>query len=173
LHRPLLPQPKEINNHPLHRLGEINNHRLEEINQILKAFFGVTFILYPSIGNKICRLFKCHAVGDLEFLEADMSIQCHTGAHIEYMLPIAWVCMFMFVFGIPLYTWNELHKNRKYLFDAPFSFLKIQTFLLRKNNLYVLVFVECMYRLLYKCSFLYVVCITIIATNATDRNVRE
>ena len=55
---------------------------------------------------------------------------------------------------------------------VPFSFLKIQTFLLRKNNLYVLVFVECMYRLLYKCSFLYVVCITIIATNATDRNVQ-
>ena len=84
----------------------------------MKAIFTVMFILYPSIGNKITRIFKCHKVGHRYFLEADMAIECYTGQHATLMIPLAWLFMGLFIFGIPLYTLNTLRRNLAYLHDT-------------------------------------------------------
>ena len=76
------------------------------------------FILYPSIGSKIFRIFQCIDVGDKkQYLKADMTIQCNTGNHLTWV-NIAMVFVFLYVIGIPLYSFYMLWTNKKHLHDV-------------------------------------------------------
>ena len=82
----------------------------------MKVLFTVMFLLYPSIGSKIFRLFKCVSVGDRRFLEADMNIECGVEHHVTYV-GVAVFFIFLYVIGIPLFTLFMLRSNREHLHD--------------------------------------------------------
>ena len=46
------------------------------IELAIRVINFIVFLLYPGIGTRIFRLFKCRRIGELEYLMADYSIVC-------------------------------------------------------------------------------------------------
>jgi hypothetical protein len=74
----------------------------------------ILYTLYVGVSTRIFRLFKCREIMGVWYLTADYTVTCFEGAWSTTSI-IAYMCMFVFVFGIPLFQFLVLCKNRKYL----------------------------------------------------------
>jgi hypothetical protein len=72
------------------------------------------FLLYPGIGTKIFRMFKCMEIGETLYLVADFSAECYQGEHLVAAM-VAVMCIFVYVIGIPFLTVIVLYRRRKTL----------------------------------------------------------
>ena len=70
------------------------------------------FLLYPGMGTKIFRMFKCRSVGDKLYLVADFNTLCYEGEHLVASA-VAILCIILYVIGIPLISTILLYKRRK------------------------------------------------------------
>ena len=61
----------------------------------------LVFLLYPGMGTKIFRMFKCTLVGEKLYLVADFSVVCYEGEHV-FATFVAILCIIVYVIGIPL-----------------------------------------------------------------------
>ena len=77
----------------------------------------IVFLLYPGIGTRIFRLFKCHRIGEMEYLMADYSIVCWKDDH-NYAVAVAVLCIFLYVIGIPFLSIYILYKRKTKLNDV-------------------------------------------------------
>eukprot|EP00942_MAST-04A_sp_MAST-4A-sp1_P003515 g3515.t1 len=75
------------------------------------------FLLYPGMGTKIFRMFKCTLVGEKLYLVADFSVVCYEGEHV-FATFVAILCIIVYVIGIPLVSAILLYRRRKDL-DNP------------------------------------------------------
>ena len=71
----------------------------------------IIFVLYPGIGTRIFRLFRCQVVGNSSYLVADYSIKCWQGDHLSAVY-VAIILILIYVIGIPAATVYVLY-NRK------------------------------------------------------------
>ena len=76
----------------------------------------IVFLLYPGIGTRIFRAFKCTTVGKAQYLVADYSVECWTGEHAS-AVPVMLVCLVVYVIGIPIASTVVLRCKRSKLFD--------------------------------------------------------
>jgi len=75
----------------------------------------IVFLLYPGICTRVFTTFKCQRIGEHLYFMADYSHLCYEGDH-QIMVVLMYVCMGLFVLGIPigstlvLYFHRELHR---------------------------------------------------------------
>jgi len=90
----------------------------EKMIELAIRVMNVTiFLLYPGIGTRIFRLFKCRRIGEFEYLMADYSIVCWEKDH-NYAVAVAVFCIFLYVIGIPLLCIFILYKRKLNLDNA-------------------------------------------------------
>ena len=81
----------------------------DRANVAKKLYVFVVFLLYPGMGTKIFRVFKCKNVSGNYFLVADYSVACYQGEHL-IATSFAIFCIFFYVCGIPaisLFVFSE------------------------------------------------------------------
>ena len=85
------------------------------------AFFKLTSLLlytvYVGVSTRIFRLFKCADIQGTWYLTSDYTVTCFEGKW-NTSSSIAYVCMVIFVVGIPLGQFLVLHYNRAYIDEA-------------------------------------------------------
>ena len=74
------------------------------------------FLIFPGLVVKIFKLFDCTEILSVKYLTADLSVECYTGAHSDYVI-LGYFLVVFYVFGIPMYTFYALYKNRASLYD--------------------------------------------------------
>jgi hypothetical protein len=77
----------------------------------------VVFVLYPGIGTRIFRIFKCRQIGDAEYLMADFSIQCWQPDHY-WAVGAAALCILVYIVGIPAGSVYLLYRRKDKLGHA-------------------------------------------------------
>ncbi len=75
----------------------------------------MAFTLHTGISTRIFRLFKCRKIQDTWYLTADYTVKCREGEWNTYAA-VAFVCIVVYVVGIPGIQWVVLFKNRKRLY---------------------------------------------------------
>jgi hypothetical protein len=75
------------------------------------------FVLYPGIGTRIFRIFKCRQIGSVEYLLADFSIQCWQPDHL-WAVGAAVLCMLLYCVGIPAGSAYLLYRRKDKLGHA-------------------------------------------------------
>ena len=78
------------------------------------------FLLYPGVGQRVFQVFDCQNISGRFFLRADYSVECFQGEHF-YALIVAFICLGVYVIGIPLGFFLYLRKNRKHLAKPTFA----------------------------------------------------
>ena len=86
----------------LHTLDAVNAHELRKNS---KERFKVTlmvvfFLFYPTIIKGVLGMFSCQKFGSIEYLIADMSVQCWTDEHNTYVV-LGAIFFVLYVVGIP------------------------------------------------------------------------
>ena len=74
----------------------------------------ILYTLYVGVSTRIFRLFKCREIMGTWYLTADYTVVCFEGAW-SFASLIAFVCIGVFVVGIPMGQFLVLCKNRKYI----------------------------------------------------------
>ncbi len=92
------------------RDGTLFSHTTKLMNMTI-------FLLYPGISTKVFRSLKCQKIGDHLYLEADYSVKCFVGEHLNYTV-LAFICMAVYVLGIPMGSYLILRKHQKHLWDT-------------------------------------------------------
>ena len=83
---------------------------------VVRVLNVIVFVLYPGIGTRIFRLFKCRTVGAEAYLEADFSVVCWKEQH-TIAVAVASLCILVYVVGIPAMSVYLLYKRKDRLND--------------------------------------------------------
>jgi len=84
-------------------------------------FMVLMFIMYPMLCTNLLAVFQCREIDGLEWLEADLTIQCYTESWTNEAI-LTLVFIVIFPFGVPAMTYTLLSRNRHRLhIDAKFS----------------------------------------------------
>ena len=87
----------------------------ESVKTALYAMVSlVLYTLYVGVSTRIFRLFKCREIMGVWYLTADYTVICFEGEWSAVSV-VAFICMGVFVFGIPFGQFLVLCKNRRYL----------------------------------------------------------
>jgi hypothetical protein len=70
------------------------------------------FLLYPGLGTKIFRVFKCTDLDGTMLLEADLGVKCWEGEHMQ-TVGFAIFFLLLYVVGIPLATTLLLYRRQR------------------------------------------------------------
>ena len=85
------------------------------------VFFKLTslilYTVYVGVSTRIFRLFKCREIQGIWYLTSDYTVKCFQDDW-NNTSAIAYVCMAVFVVGIPLGQFLVLHHNRMYIDEA-------------------------------------------------------
>jgi hypothetical protein len=94
----------------LHDLDAVNHHELKKtVQERFKVTLMVIFFLfYPTIVKGVLGMFSCQKFGTIEYLIADMSVQCWTDEHNTYVVLSA-IFFVLYVVGIPAFGCLVLH----------------------------------------------------------------
>ena len=88
------------------------------VQSVSTAFYTLVsltqFSLYIGVATRIFRLFKCHEIEGKWYLMADYSVVCFESSWNSTAV-LAYVCMVVFVVGIPAVQFFILWRNRKYI----------------------------------------------------------
>ena len=80
-------------------------------NRLIYAGLLLSFFMYPGLGVKICRVFKCREVDSVQYLDADVSQICYEGTHAA-LAGAAGVFVLAYLIGIPAWTYRQLRQHR-------------------------------------------------------------
>jgi hypothetical protein len=86
-------------------------------SSLFRALFMILFIAYPSVSQKILRIFWCRLVEGRYYLAADMRLQCYTREWYGYAI-YAFIMGVVYVAGLPLSIAVILVRRRRVLFGA-------------------------------------------------------
>jgi len=89
-----------------------------------------TFLSWPTILEKTLEVMNCQQIGNKYYLVKDVSIECYTKTHYNY-LTVSYISLGFYGIGIPLLGFKLLYDYRFRLFDmqnrydgsSPLSFL--------------------------------------------------
>jgi hypothetical protein len=73
--------------------------------------------VYVGVSTRIFRLFKCADIQGTWYLTSDYTVTCFEGKWTASSI-LAYVCMVVFVVGIPLGQFVILYRNRHYIDEA-------------------------------------------------------
>lgn len=76
-------------------------------------------LIYPGIATRIFSLLRCIRVDGVEdgmVLVADYSVRCFQGDHVKFAVA-GFVCMIVYILGIPIAMFLALYRNRSALWD--------------------------------------------------------
>ena len=73
--------------------------------------------MYVGVSTRIFRLFKCAYIQGTWYLTSDYTVTCFEGKW-NASSTIAYICMVIFVIGIPLGQFVILYRNRLYIDEA-------------------------------------------------------
>ena len=82
-------------------------------SKVFKLSFMYLFFCYPGITLKLLRVFKCQAVEGVQYLSADLRLQCYTAQWAGFAA-YAGVMLALYTVGLPvgvfLVLWHRRHK---------------------------------------------------------------
>ena len=81
-------------------------------NRLIYTGLLLSFFMYPGLGVKIFRVFKCREIDGIQYLNADFSQICFEGAH-AILAVAAGVFMVLYLIGIPVWTYWRLRQHRE------------------------------------------------------------
>ena len=89
-----------------------------------------TFLSWPTILEKTLEVMNCQKIGNNYYLVKDVSVECYTRIHYNYLI-VSYVSLGFYGIGIPLLGFKLLYNYRFRLFDmqnrydgsSPLSFL--------------------------------------------------
>eukprot|EP00945_MAST-04E_sp_MAST-4E-sp1_P004948 g4948.t1 len=84
--------------------------------QFTTLIFLIAFTLYTGVTTRLFRLFKCQKVQGTWYLSADYTVDCNSEDYYAHSA-IAYICMFLFVIGLPLAEFVMLWRNRTNLYS--------------------------------------------------------
>jgi hypothetical protein len=88
------------------------------VESVSTAFYTLVsltqFSLYIGVATRIFRLFKCHEIAGKWYLMADYSVVCFERSWNATAV-LGYMCMVVFVVGIPAVQFFVLWRNRKYI----------------------------------------------------------
>ena len=83
---------------------------------MIKLITTFLLILYPGLCVRIFTTLKCTNVDGFSVLSVDYGIACYQKEHMKYVL-LSFICIGVWVLGIPLWILISLYRNKKHLFD--------------------------------------------------------
>ena len=89
-----------------------------------------TFLSWPTIVEKTLEVMNCEKIGDMYYLEKDVSVICYDSKHYQFLI-VSYIAIILYGIGIPLLGFYLLYKYRYRLYDmqnrydgsTPLSFL--------------------------------------------------
>merc|ERR1712093_344504 len=94
-----------------------HRYTVREVNsRCTQLVLSVVFMLYPGIGTRVFRTFKCKKIGDAWWLTADLSVKCWEGEH-AHVVVLMGVCTVVYVVGVPIACALVLWRNQKLIRD--------------------------------------------------------
>ena len=94
----------------LHDLVSVNKHELKKsvFERFKVTLMVVFFLFYPTIVKGVLSMFSCQKFDTIQYLIADMSVQCWTDEHNTYVV-LAAIFFVLYVVGIPAFGCFILH----------------------------------------------------------------
>lgn len=87
----------------------------ESVKTTFYTLVSVTqYTLYIGVATRICRLFKCREIMGMWYLTADYTVVCFESAWNSAAV-LGYVCMVLYVIGIPLAQFAVLFRHRKHI----------------------------------------------------------
>ena len=75
-------------------------------------------LMYPKLATRTFQVFRCQDIKHVGLvLDQDFSFKCWEGAHVFYAT-IALIAVFVYLIGVPLFTFVVLYCNRHRLHTA-------------------------------------------------------
>ena len=75
-------------------------------------------LMYPKLATRTFQVFRCQDIKHVGLvLDQDFSFKCWEGAHMFYAT-IALIAVFVYLIGVPLFTFVVLYCNRHRLHTA-------------------------------------------------------
>lgn len=83
------------------------------VNKVLKIFFWILLLAYPSVSVRILRLFACEEIGHVRALTRDYTIMCYTQKWEIYAFG-AIIAGILYIIGIPVLFLSLLYNAREH-----------------------------------------------------------
>ncbi|KAL4492983.1 hypothetical protein ABPG72_020762 [Tetrahymena utriculariae] len=77
-------------------------------------FLFITF--QPSIVSAYVATSSCRTIGDAEYVKANVSLECYSTEHINYLIKLILPVLLIWVFIIPLLFFAKLYINRNQIY---------------------------------------------------------
>merc|ERR1712166_1502932 len=91
---------------------------LARSRQSQKIIMLVIQLMYPKLATRTFQMFRCQEVKHVGLvLDQDFSMYCWKGDHVFYAT-IAFISVFVYLIGVPLFTFTVLFCNRHRLHEA-------------------------------------------------------
>jgi hypothetical protein len=102
--------PADENYYGFQTVDEVNEHmhKKQSTERFKVTLMVVFFLFYPTIIKGVFAMFSCQSFGDVEYLIADMSVECFTEEHTTFVV-LAGIFFVLFVIGIPVAGCLILH----------------------------------------------------------------
>lgn len=96
--------------------------------QVAPFLLGLLFLAFPVASSLAFNAFACDTMDDgSAYLRHDLSVECHSPQYRGTVLPLAWLVISTYAFGIPLFFLLLLLRARSSLLSGHYSHLTILT----------------------------------------------
>ena len=75
---------------------------MEHVNRCYHLFFLMLLVVYPSVCRTTLQVLSCARVDDMLYLAADYTIDCKSPQYLYQYRILGWLCVVMYIIGIPL-----------------------------------------------------------------------
>jgi hypothetical protein len=90
------------------RIREKQSEFFEVIeNRFIYILVLLVFMLYPSIGNTILKMYKCEKIENMYYLSEDLSLECYDEMWNKYAIGAGFMMCF-YMLGIPYFFYRKL-----------------------------------------------------------------
>jgi hypothetical protein len=72
-------------------------------------------MFYPDIANIMFLTFNCVEIDGVYRMKENVSSICYQGKHLFFISIVAFPCIGLWVFGIPLFAFFVLFRNKRVL----------------------------------------------------------
>ncbi|KAL4488635.1 hypothetical protein ABPG73_020334 [Tetrahymena malaccensis] len=79
------------------------------------AFIYIYISMQPSIVKQNIQTISCRQISGIQYIKANVSEQCYTSQHIEYMLLLILPTLILWVFLIPIFFFKKMYDGRDQL----------------------------------------------------------
>jgi hypothetical protein len=97
-------------------VGRVQKKTLAEFRgKFISTLIVVLFLIHPDIAKSMFLTFNCVEIDGVYRMKENVRSICYQGEHLFFISAVAFPAIGLWVFGIPLFAFLVLYKNKRVL----------------------------------------------------------